>query len=256
MGEEANVQQQQQQNVQQVDANVVSHNVTGAQTQLKETNTADVDKILDEVATGQQPQQVEQKQQPAGEGANIQQEVQTAQQALDDAEKDLVAKGVDFAALEAEYQQTGSLSQDSYNKLANAGYPKTVVDSVLAGWEAKTTQLVNAVITHAGGEESFKRMQQYIATQDTALKDTYNHAIQNGDLGQIKLVLDGIKARMDKAYGTANPTILAGTGSASGVPVGYQTTAEMVKDMSDPRYQKDAAFTREVYKKVQASPLF
>lgn len=255
MGEETNVQQQQQ-NVQQPEGNIVSHNVTGAQTQIKETNTADVDKILDEVAGGQQPQQTEPQQQQTDDGTTIQQEVQTVQNALNDAEKDLMAKGVDFAALEAEYQQTGGLSQDSYNKLANAGYAKAVVDSVLAGWEAKTTQLVNAVIAHAGGEESFKRMQQYIMTQDSALKDTYNRAIQNGDLGQIRLVMDGIKARMDKAYGTSNPTILAGTGGSAQTAVGYQTTAEMVKDMSDPRYQTDAAFTKEVYQKVKNSILF
>ena len=198
MGEETNVQQQQQ-TVQQPEGNIVSHNVTGAQTQIKETNTADVDKILDEVAGGQQPQQTEPQQQQTDDGTTIQQEVQTVQNALNDAEKDLMAKGVDFAALEAEYQQTGGLSQDSYNKLANAGYAKAVVDSVLAGWEAKTTQLVNAVIAHAGGEESFKRMQQYIMTQDSDLKDTYNRAIQNGDLGQIRLVMDGIKAGDDPA---------------------------------------------------------
>ena len=43
-----------------------------------------------------------------------------------------------------------------------------------------------------------------------------------------------------------------GTGSAAG----YQTTAEMTKDMSDPRYQTDPAFTQEVYRKLQNSSIF
>ena len=51
------------------------------------------------------------------------------QQATEELQKDLAERNVDFKALEDEYNKNGQLSSASLEALANAGYPKEVVDA-------------------------------------------------------------------------------------------------------------------------------
>ena len=107
----------------------------------------------------------------------------------------------------------------------------------------------------AGGEENYARLVQYIAQQPQSVIDGFNATIQTGSLAQIRLAIQGLQAQMTAAYGTANSSVMAGAQGA-GTPTGYQTTDEMTKDMSDPRYQTDPVFTQEVYRKLQNSSIF
>lgn len=170
--------------------------------------------------------------------------------------KDTLAKsGIDFDALAAEYDKDGALSAESLTALEKAGYPKAVVDAYLAGLDALADRYVQEVKNLAGGEENYARLIQFIGSQPQNVIDGFNAAIQTGNIAQIQLAIGGIQAAMTKQYGTANPSVMAGAQGA-GTPTGYQTTAEMAKDMSDPRYQTDPAFTQEVYRKIQYSSLF
>ena len=178
-----------------------------------------------------------------------------AHEALDGVEKDLVTKGVDFAGLETEYMNNGSLSQQSYETLEKAGYPKAVVDGILAGWEAASTRFVNDVYALAGGQEEFARIQQFVSSQNQDVINAFNATLDSENLMQIRMTLEGIKGQMVRQYGTQRPSIV-GNAAPSVDRSGYESTDEMIKDMSDPRYQKDAKFTREVYRKVKYSKLF
>ena len=170
--------------------------------------------------------------------------------------KDTLTKsGIDFDALAAEYEKDGALSADSLAALEKAGYPKPMVDAYLAGLDALADRYVQEVRNIAGGEENYARLIQFLGTQPTNIIDGFNAAIRSGNIAQITLAIRGVEAQMTAAYGTANPSVMAGAQGA-GTPTGYQTTAEMTKDMSDPRYQTDPAFTQEVYRKLQYSSLF
>ena len=170
--------------------------------------------------------------------------------------KDTLAKsGIDFDALAAEYDKSGALSADSLAALEKAGYPKPIVDAYLAGLEALSAQYVQEVQRMAGGAEGYQQLASFIRTQPQSVIDGFNDALQTGSLAQIQLAITGLRAQMTAAYGTASPSVLAGQ-TGAGTPTGYQTTAEMTKDMSDPRYQTDPAFTQEVYRKLQNSILF
>ena len=201
--------------------------------------------------TAQQPQN------PPPEDSAQQLQTDFQQQQTREGEiKDTLAKsGIDFDALAAEYDKSGALSADSLAALEKAGYPKSVVDAYLAGLDALADRYAQEVKAMAGGEENYARLVQYIAQQPQSVIDGFNAAIQTGSLAQIRLALQGLQAQMTAAYGTANPSVMAGAQGA-GAPTGYQTTAEMTKDMSDPRYQTDPAFTQEVYRKLQNSSIF
>lgn len=237
---------------------------TSSNTQLSVKDTAEnVDNVLDDVVnednqtTETQPteEQTDTKEEaPKGE-QTTEQQLSTAHTALDSAEKDLVSKGVDFTGLENEYMNNGKLSQQSYETLEKAGYPKAVVDGMLAGWEAASTRFVNDVYTLAGGQEEFTRIQQFVSSQPQDVINAFNATLDSENLMQIRMAIEGIKGQMVKQYGTQRPSIV-GNATPSVDRSGYESTDEMIKDMSDPRYQKDPKFTREVYRKVKYSKLF
>ena len=236
---------------------------TSANTQFSVKDTAEsVDNVLDDVAgedtqgtdNSQTDTQPEQEEAPKAEQPSEQQ-LTHAHEALDGVEKDLVTKGVDFAGLETEYMNNGSLSQQSYETLEKAGYPKAVVDGILAGWEAASTRFVNDVYAVAGGQEEFARIQQFVSSQNQDVINAFNATLDSENLMQIRMTLEGIKGQMVKQYGTQRPSIV-GNATPSVDRSGYESTDEMIKDMADPRYQKDAKFTREVYRKVKYSKLF
>lgn len=237
---------------------------TSANTRISVKDTAEsVDNVLDDVAnednqttdTQSTETQIDTKEEAPKGGQSSEQQLTTAHNALDSAEKDLVSKGVDFAGLENEYMNNGGLSQQSYGTLEKAGYPKAVVDGMLAGWEAASTRFVNDVHALAGGQEEFARIQQFVSSQNQDVINAFNATLDSENLMQIRMTLEGIKGQMVKQYGTQRPSIV-GNGTPSTDRSGYESTDEMIKDMSDPRYQKDAKFTREVYRKVKYSKLF
>lgn len=199
--------------------------------------------------------QVAQQAPPADITKDVQEIVQQAQQTEADLKADLAVKGVDFASLEAEFDKTGELSADAMSKLDKAGYPKSVVDAYLNGLNASAERFVGAVQQMAGGAESYTQLGQFIQTQGEGVRNAFNATIQSGNLGQIQLAISGLKTQMTQTYGTQGRTLMAG-GALSQAATGYTTTDEMVKDMSDPRYQRDAKFTAEVTRKVRFSTLF
>ena len=237
---------------------------TSANAQISVKDTAEsVDNVLDDVANednqatdtqSTETQTDTQEEAPKGE-QTPEQQLTTAHNALDSAEKDLVSKGVDFAGLENEYMNNGGLSQQSYETLEKAGYPKAVVAGMLAGWETASTRFVIDVYALAGGQEEFARIQQFVSSQNQDVINAFNATLDSENLMQIRMTLEGIKGQMVRQYGTQRPSIV-GNAAPSVDRSGYESTDEMIKDMSDPRYQKDAKFTREVYRKVKYSKLF
>lgn len=239
---------------------------TTSNTQVKVKDTAEnVDTALDDVLNegntaetqseeGGQQEQQKKEEAPKAEQTSEQQ-IANAHESIDAVEKDLTTKGVNFSDLEAEYMNNGTLSPESYQTLETAGYPKAVVDGVLAGWEAASARFVNDVYALAGGQEEFARIQQFVSAQSPDVVQAFNATLDTENLAQIRMTLEGLKGQMTRAYGTQRPSIIGGNAPALNVQ-GYETTADMVKDMSDPRYQTDPKYTREVYRKVKYSKLF
>ena len=201
------------------------------------------------------PQEQPQEQPQEDSTQQLQQDFQRQQTRESEIKTELSKAGIDFDALAAEFDRSGALSAESLAALEKAGYPKSVVDAYIAGLDALADRYAQQVRDMAGGEEAYARLTRFMQTQPQSVIDGFNAALMTGNIAQIQLALAGIQAQMTAAYGTANPSVMAGAQGA-GNPQGYQTTEEMTKDMSDPRYQTDPAFTQEVYRKLQHSSLF
>ena len=226
--------------------------------EIKNTNTETVAVKSEE---SEEPEQNEPQTEEAGKQEEGQKEddekpddlqatVDEQNKAAEDMRADLTKRGIDFDALSDEYDKNGSLSEDSLKRLEEAGYPKSVVSAYIAGLEATAEKFVNDVVSHVGGADKYRQIAQFIATSGQA--EAYNAMLEKGNLSEIKLALDGFRARMQARTGSTGRSILGGGGSGK-VNNGYGSKQEMVKAMSDKRYGRDKGYTMEVQRKVMNS---
>ena len=182
---------------------------------------------------------------------NVQEAFAQQQQATEELQKDLAQRNVDFKALEDEYNKNGQLSSASLEALANAGYPKEVVDAYISGVEATQEKFYNAVVGFAGGEDEYRQVAQFVSSQgDKAVQD-FNDTINTGNLGVINMVIQGVKANMKAVNGTTNQTILGqSTGGTAYNTNAYLSKQQMLDAMNDPRYDKDPIYRKQVEQKI------
>lgn len=223
------------------------------------TTTASVETV-DPLADPKEPEgstgeDKKQEETPKAEQSTLEDDMNNQKKAEEELKVDLKDKGVDFDALADEYSNNGSLSEKSMESLKKAGYPESVVNAYLNGLQALSDRFTNTVKGYAGGEEGYGKLVEFLKTQPKEVVDAYNKTIQTGDIGQIRLTIDGLTSKMTKAYGTSNPTVM-GNGSAHANAEGYTSTEQLTKDMADPRYQVDPKFTREVYQKIRNATIF
>ena len=225
------------------------------------TLTAEVTPI-DPMATQEDPKNSENPEDKPEEDKNSEDKPDVDEQTAFDTQverdneikKDLAKHNIDFDALGEEYQNNGELSKESIDKLEKAGYPKAMVDAYLDGLQATTEKFVNRIYSMAGGKENYEKIIGFIKTQPESVINAYNATITQGNLNQIELALNGIKAQMKTAYGTSNPTLMGG--AATSTAEGYTSMEQMTKDMADPRYQVDPKFTRSVMMKIKNATIF
>lgn len=213
----------------------------------KDTQTEETD---DETTTEEQTDDEKETDTPAVEQA----EFQKAKTEIADAKTQLEANGVDFNALEEEYNENGELSKESYKLLEDKGYPKALVEAALAGWQAKADAFANKIIEDAGGKRAYGQLQKFVAKQGAKAVAAFNEIVEKSDLNVVSSYIAGIKAQMQAQHGTDNPVL--GGADATGKSQGYADASEMIKAMSDSRYGKDPNYMKEVERKVAASKFF
>ena len=167
--------------------------------------------------------------------------------------EELETKGLSFDEFAEEYQETGTLSPESINKLEQAGYPKAMVDAYIAGLEAQTNKFVDTVKSYADGK--WDNIVELVKTQGQEAIDGFNATLNTGNLSQIKLMINGLLAQHKTQFGTSNP-LVTGMPTATTSQSGFTSKQEMVTAMADKRYGRDMSYTKEVQTKVKMSNIF
>ncbi len=184
----------------------------------------------------------------------VQEEVAKQNQATEALQADLEKRNIDFKALEDEYNEKGNLSDASMKALADAGYPKEVVDAYLSGVQATQEKFYNTVVGFAGSEEEYRQVAKFVQSQGENAVDNFNNALESGNLGVIKMVIDGVKANMKAVNGTANQTILGqSTAGTTENTNAFLTKQQMVEAISDPRYSTDPIYRKQIETKIMNS---
>lgn len=189
---------------------------------------------------------------PGDPQAAIDQAAKTAEEAAKAAGGD--TSKVNFTELSAEFAQNGSLSADSYSKLAAAGIPQNVVDQFIQGQTAVANAQVSEAYSLVGGAEQYKQMLQW-ATATLPKEDqlAYDRAVV-ADTATRRMAIEALKAKYTAAMGS-DPKLTSG-GAGAAASGAYQSRAEVTADMRDPRYKNDPAFRAQVERKLANSTVF
>jgi len=159
-----------------------------------------------------------------------------------------------FEKYQTEYfENEGELSEASYKELSeNHNFSKELVDSFIRGQESLRHESMTEVYDSVGGQDNYSNVIEW-ATENLSDSeiDSYNNTVTTGDMSSVKLALAGLYSRYAGENGV-EPTLLRG-GKASGVG-GYESKAQMVKDMANPEYKTDPSFRLMVERKLAATP--
>lgn len=241
--EEQQQQEQQEQQQQQQENNTTAEKNTGDDENSDDGNSEDA----------KEPAETN-NEEKADESKAVEDTIKATKESTEEAAKTLSEKGIDYGALTTEYEEKGALSEDTYKKLADAGYPKAVVDTYIRGVEAANEAFVNSVYTAAGGKTEYDKLSNYIQSKGKDAVEGFNDALMNGSLSTVKMLINGFKAEMTLRNGTQKASVL-GSGSPAGTS-GFANEADMDKAMDDPRYGVDEEYTKQVTKRLSKSKFF
>ena len=113
---------------------------------------------------------------------------------------------------------------------------------------------IDSIFKSVGGEKEYSSLMDWAAnnlSQDSI--NSFDNLVNSGDRSSIQLALDGILAKYQNAAGYEG-RMLQGKPARTNTDV-YQSQAQLVAAMSDPRYDNDPAYRQEVIAKLDRSDL-
>jgi len=172
----------------------------------------------------------------------------------DDGVADALAKaGLSHDDFNKEFAAEGKLSEDSYGKLAKAGYPKAMVDVYVRGLQAEQAAYTAAIYGPVKDEAGYTSLLTWAKTGATAAEKTaFNEAVTSGDPARASMAVTAMASKMAGKGGLLNgKTTVPGDGVQP-----FASNTEMVTAMRDPRYRKDPAYRKGVENRLRVSPAF
>ena len=110
---------------------------------------------------------------------------------------------------------------------------------------------MNSVYNSAGGEAEYNRLTEWAADNLSDRKlDAFNSMIDQGNATAIQIAVSGLRSEYEAQEGYEGRML---TGKAARAVDGFRSQAEVVRAMSDPRYDSDPAYRQDVYDKLERS---
>jgi hypothetical protein len=163
--------------------------------------------------------------------------------------------GVDFDALQSEYNAQGEVSADSYTKLEEAGFSKDLVDSYIKGQESLNANYEKAVYDTAGGQDAYGELIRWAGDNlQQGEIAAFDKAVSSGDVDMVKMAVSGLQTKYQAAEGT-DPTLLSLGQSSNSTGGVFNSWAEVTAAMNDTRYESDVAYRQKVSAKLGRSQL-
>jgi hypothetical protein len=152
-----------------------------------------------------------------------------------------------------EFSENGDLSDESIQKIAGMGIPEHLVRAYVDGQKALVDTNTKTMMSYAGGEQAYTQIQNWAADNIAEDEiDAFNSIIESGNMSNIKMAIQGLKARYEQANGKQTGRLIQGemSGPAGGA---FRSISEIVEAMKDPRYARDPAYRKDVESRVALS---
>lgn len=151
-----------------------------------------------------------------------------------------------------EYQDNGSLSEKSYEELNKMGLNKDLVDGYIAGQEAIANNDVQVIHNTVGGADNYNKLIEYAKTNlSETEQNAFNDTLERGSIEQVKFAVQGIASRA--GINAEQPQSMINGDSIETTSDIFESSAQVIEAMNDPRYAKDPAFRKLVEEKIARS---
>ena len=163
-------------------------------------------------------------------------------------------------------ENNGTLSDDMYGKLEQAGLSKNLVDSYLEGVRQQTGMQqqaqapilsdaeVNEVHSIAGGKDGYEQLMNWASdNMDDADAKSFDEVIETGNKAAVTFAVKALMGQYEDAVGR-DSNLVQGKASDNTGDV-YRSMAEVVRDMNNPNYDRDPAVRADVQRKLERSNL-
>ena len=158
----------------------------------------------------------------------------------------------------------GTITDEMYTQLEDAGLSRASIDSYLAGRAAQegytntpesedlTDAQADEIKTSLGGAQEYGKVIQW-AGQNLPRNqiEAFDSIVANGNVESIKLAAAGLKAQYEAANGYEGK-LLTGKAPKASRDV-FRSQAEVVAAMGDPRYERDPAYRQDLMDKLERS---
>lgn len=162
------------------------------------------------------------------------------------------------------YENDGTLTPEMYDQLNEAGFSDETIDAYLGGLrnqlgyeEVEANTLGDSEIADikniAGGEQGYADVVQWASENLPAADiEAFDEVINTANEAAVRFAVKALVGQYEDAVGRT-PDLVTGKQSSTGQA--YRSMAEVVRDMSDPRYDSDDAYRMDVMRKLERSNL-
>ena len=162
-----------------------------------------------------------------------------------------------------EYESKGELSSETLAEFEKMSSKELIqayfeyeqgLPAMDAPQAAELTQSdINTIQNSVGGEAAYQQLVGWAAQNFTQSEiQAFDNVVDSGNVDAINLALAGLKARYTDAVGYEGQMI---QGKAAAPADTFKSQAEVVRAMSDSRYDRDPAYRDEIMQKLARSDL-
>ena len=160
-------------------------------------------------------------------------------------------------------ENNGTLTEGMTQELVEAGFPRETVEAYLKGQAAqqgfspRIENLSDSDVTDiqnlAGGKTAYDNLTSW-AQNNLPAEDVsaFDEVINTGNKAAVRFAVKALNAQYEDTVGK-QPNLVTGKTSTRGDK--YRSMAEVVRDMSDPKYEQDEAYRFDIMQKLERSNL-
>lgn len=168
-----------------------------------------------------------------------------------------------FQSINDEFNENGQLSEESVQQLTSMSsedlvdlyfrYQDQLEPTQAVEGRELSDQEVSQVFDSVGGQQQYQQLTAWAGENlDADTIEAFDNVIESGNIAAINLALQGLQVQYNDAVGYENDMIQGKPAQASN---GFRSQAEVVRAMSDPRYDRDPAYRQEVVDKLMNSDI-
>ncbi|MDO8839655.1 MAG: hypothetical protein Q7V31_12080 [Parvibaculum sp.] len=179
----------------------------------------------------------------------------------DAASRVLADVGLDLAAYNAEFAETGALSDATYSALEAKGFDRATVDAyknAMTAGPAAAQTIADAesasIIAAAGGQEKFTEILAWASETLTAdERSAYDAMIESGNAKTARMAVEWLSSKHANSDSNT-PNLVHGADTNTPTVQPFGSMQEVTRAMSDARYKSgDKAYHADVQKRLAVS---